>query len=116
MTKVTITNEIVKTAKGKNGQVSLYRNRIEITRKGFGGFLHHGFDGTKIIFLKSVSGLQFKESGKLTAGYIQFIFTGSQESKAGLVDAVKDENTVLFEGKDEQDFIEIKNFIINCIQ
>ena len=67
------------------------------------------------MYCKKYFRLQFKESGKLTAGYIQFIFVGSQESKAGLVDAVKDENTVLFEAKDEQNFAEIKNFIVNYI-
>ena len=32
----------------------------------------------------------------MAAGYIQFVLAGSRESKSGLRDALKDENTVTF--------------------
>ncbi len=98
-------------AEGINGQVKIFENRVEITRKGARAFFSHGFDGTKIIFLKSISGLQFKECGKMTNGYLQFIFSGSKESKEGLLDAAKDENTVMFSAEQQQNFEQIKNAI-----
>lgn len=107
--------ENIITATGSNGQITLYENRIDITRKGFRAFMSHGFDGTKSIFLKKLSGVQFKEAGAVTKGYIQFIFSGSAENKNGLFDATKDENTVLFDKKDENDFIKIRDYIFEKI-
>ncbi|MDD3593354.1 MAG: hypothetical protein PHX18_01875 [Candidatus Gastranaerophilales bacterium] len=98
-------------AKGKNGQITVYGNRINITRKGFGGFMQHGFDGTKTIFINKLSGLQFKEAGNITAGFIQFIFSGSDESKGGLFGAGKDENTVLFDQNNQDNFAKIRDYI-----
>ncbi len=106
---------IILTAKGHTGQIDLYSNRIDIKRKGFMAFALHGFDGTKTIFLKSISGIQFKEAGALTAGYIQFIFQGSKESSKGLFDATKDENTVMFQSKDQADFEKIRDYIFENI-
>lgn len=108
--------EIIITANGVNGQMLLYPNRIEIKRKGTLSFITHGMDGTKIIFLKSIAGLQYKESGKVTSGYLQIIFQGSQESKNGLFDATTDENTVMFAKPDEEEkFAQIKDYIISKI-
>lgn len=108
--------EIIITANGVNGQMLLYPNRIEIKRKGALSFITYGMDGTKIIFLKSIAGLQYKESGKVTSGYLQIIFQGSQESKNGLFDATKDENTVMFAKPDEEEkFAQIKDYIISKI-
>lgn len=104
--------EPIVSAKGHTGQIDLYENRIEIRRKGFMSFALHGFDGVKIIFLKSLTGIQFKEVGKMTAGYLQFIFSGSIESSKGIFDATKDENTVMFNSKEQQEnFEKIKNYI-----
>lgn len=102
-------------ATGHNGQITVYENRIDITRKGFCAFMSHGFDGTKSIFIKKLSGIQFKEAGAMTKGFIQFIFSGSAESKNGLFDATKDENTVLFDKKDENGFIQIRDYIFEKI-
>jgi hypothetical protein len=55
-----------------------------ITRKGTLSFMTHGFDGGKFIFLKAITGLQYKASGKLTSGFLQIMFQGSAENKNGL--------------------------------
>lgn len=108
--------EAIITANGVNGQLILYPNRVEIKRKGALSFFTHGMDGTKIIFIKSISGLQYKESGKVTSGYLQIIFIGSQESKNGLFDATKDENTVMFaKPEEEEKFAQIRDYIISKI-
>lgn len=108
--------KVIISVSGFNGQITLFENRIDITRKGFRAFMSHGFDGTKSIFLSKLSGIQFKEAGAMTRGYIQFIFSGSAESKDGLFDAAKDENTVMFDKKDEADFIKIRDFIFEKLQ
>lgn len=72
----------------------------------------HGFDGTKTIFLRQLTALQFKEAGKVTNGYIQFIFPGSSESKGGLFDATKDENTVIFSKEQQPEFEKLRDHII----
>jgi hypothetical protein len=102
-------------AKGNNGQIILYENRIDITRKGFASFCCHGFDGTKSIFIKNLTAIQFKEVGKMTAGFIQFCFSGSEESKKGLMKAATDENTVTFEKDQEEKFMQIRDFIFSKI-
>lgn len=108
--------EAIITAKGVGGQMTLYPNRVEIKRSGALGFISHGMDGTKIIFVKSITGLQYKECGKVTSGYLQIIFQGSQESKNGLFDATKDENTVIFaKAEEEEKFAQIRDYIISKI-
>lgn len=101
--------------KGINGQVVIVDNRIEITRIGFKSFASHGFDGTKTIFLKKLTGIQFKEAGKMTNGFIQFIFPGSTEDKGGLFSAVKDENTVIFNQSQQNDFEKLRDFIFKNV-
>lgn len=97
---------------GVNGQIELSYSKIDITRKGFKAFACHGFDGTKTIFFRKLTALQFKEAGKMTNGYIQFIFPGSEESKGGLWDAVKDENTVMFNKEQQPQFEDLRERII----
>lgn len=108
--------ETIASADGVNGQATIYTNRIDITRKGFKAFMSHGFDGTKSIFLSKLSGLQFKEAGNLTNGFIQFIFSGSEENKNGIFDATKDENTIMFDKKQQPAFEEIRNYIFSRIE
>lgn len=97
---------------GINGQIELSYGKIDITRKGFKAFMSHGFDGTKTIFLRKLSALQFKEAGNVTNGYIQFIFSGSSEDKGGLWSAAKDENTVMFNKEQQPEFEKLKDLII----
>ena len=51
--------EAIITAKGVGGQMTLYPNRVEIKRSGALGFISHGMDGTKIIFVKSSQNLVY---------------------------------------------------------
>lgn len=100
-------NDVIVKTKGLDTDVVLYSNRIEYTRKGIGGLMRHGLDGTKIIFLKHITGIQYFENS-----YIQFIFMGSQENKKGIFSAATDENTIFFKKKQGADFEKIKNYII----
>lgn len=97
---------------GINGQIELSYSKIDITRREVKSFLSHGFDGTKTIFLRQLTALQFKEAGNVTNGYIQFIFPGSLEDKGGLFSATRDENTVMFTKAQQPKFEELKEHII----
>ncbi|MCM1338918.1 MAG: hypothetical protein NC191_04545 [Muribaculaceae bacterium] len=110
-----MTTETAKTFTGVNGQITMSFSKVDITRKGLKAFMCHGFDGTKTIFLRKLTALQFKEAGNATNGYIQFIFPGSMEDKSGLWGASKDENTVLFNKEQQPQFEELRDIIITKI-
>ena len=57
--------------------------------------MNFGLKGEKTILLNQISAVQLKKCG-MAAGYIQFVLSGSRESKNGLRDALKDENAVTF--------------------
>jgi hypothetical protein len=95
-------------AAGVNGVIELYPDRLKILRPS--GCLSPFPKGEKVVFYSKLSGLQFKDAGKLS-GFVQFIFSGSSESKGGTWDAAKDENTVMFAAKDRLHFLYIKDFV-----
>lgn len=94
--------------KGYNGRIAIDSKGITITR-GVGAFFLTGkIRGQKFIPFSSITGIQTKKSG-LTTGFVQFVTKGSSESKSGLLDAIKDENTVTFQ--DNNKIEEIRLFI-----
>ena len=100
------------TARGRNGQLTVTPTKIIISRKGAIGFISQGHKGEKEIDLSQISAVQFKKPGLGTVGYIQFSFLGGGETKGGIRDAVRDENTILFKGgKVEADFVKAKELI-----
>lgn len=91
--------------------VVLEDDKITIKRKGFMALMNHGLKGEKTIMLNSISGIQYKASG-IAAGYLQIVVIGSYESKRGLQDALKDENTIGFAGGEyNKQALEIKSFL-----
>lgn len=68
------------------------------TSKGFMNLMTQGSKGEKSIPIKSITAIQIK-APRLTTGYIQFAYSGASESKGGIMDAVKDENTITFSSK-----------------
>lgn len=98
------------TARGQNGQLEVYEDKITIRRKGFLGLVLHGFKGDKDIRIDSISSIQFKPAG-FTNGYIQFAFMGGVEAKRGVWQATQDENTVMFTGGQQFRFERAKSVI-----
>ncbi|MFH1325712.1 MAG: DUF4429 domain-containing protein [archaeon] len=98
-------------AQGINGKLIFGEGFIEIVRKGFMAFATHGFKGNKKIALKHISAIQFKSAGLMANGYIQFSFIGGQESKRGILMATQDENTIMFNKKQQPEFEKIKEQI-----
>lgn len=99
-------------AEGIGGQVELRGDRLTISRKGAFAKFAHGLKGDKKIRLARLAGIQFKRAGGFTNGYIQFVFSGSDESKGGLLAATQDENTVMFrQGSQQRAFLRLKRAI-----
>lgn len=97
--------------KGTNGRIELYENFLRIDRGTAMGFLIHGLKGKKDIYFKNITSIQIKKPG-FTAGYIQFSLPGGIEARGGVFNAVSDENTVSFNGKDNYEkALEIKEHI-----
>lgn len=70
-----------------------------------------GLRGDKEIDMKSITSIQIKRASMFTNGFFQISFIGGQESKGGLFNATHDENTVMFNRKQEPDFIHAKQLI-----
>ncbi|MFB8538251.1 DUF4429 domain-containing protein [Enterococcus thailandicus] len=86
-------------------------NFVRIARKStFTNVLLQGLDGEKSIVLGQVTAYQLKAPGK-TTGYLQIIYPGSQDTKGGVFDAVKDENTIIFLQDDIPKIKEIKDIL-----
>jgi Short C-terminal domain len=95
----------------ENGQLTVTPTRIIISRRGALGFLSQGHKGEKEIDIVQISAIQFKKNGPLTVGYIQFSFLGGSETKRGINEAVRDENTILFNSSQEPAFERAKSLI-----
>lgn len=84
-------------ATGTTGILKVFQDRIVIERQpGLGNLLLFGLKGNKEIQLRKISSIQYKLPGTITAGYIQFAFDGGAETKMGLMDATRDENSIMF--------------------
>ncbi|WP_225049143.1 SHOCT domain-containing protein [Lacticaseibacillus kribbianus] len=89
---------------------------VTIRRQGMLNALNQGFKGAKTIPYASITAVQLKKPG-MTAGYIQFTILGGRESPGGVLAATKDENTVLFSGRDHYaEMLAIKALIEAKIQ
>lgn len=100
-------------ADGANGTVTLYEDRLEISREGIGMIhkMQHGFKGDKEIPYDSITSVQLRKPSSVTRGYIQFGQSGFSESDDGLMDATSDENTVLFDKGSLSEFEEVREKI-----
>ena len=97
-------------AKGNNGTIEVNDYNVIIRRSGLNARLL-GLRGDKEIMIKNITAIQFKKPGILTNGFIQFAFSGSSESKGGVFDATKDENSVVFTSKELRNFEAVRDFI-----
>jgi hypothetical protein len=102
--------DVLLEAKGHNGTLFVYPDRILISRKGFLLSKASGLYD-KEITIKSLTAIQLKEPGLLTNGFISFSFSGGKESKGGLFDATKDENSIMITKKQLDAFKKAKELI-----
>lgn len=97
--------------KAVNGTIIVAPERITIRRKGAMSFMTQGMKGDKEIMIEDISTIQIRQPKLGSRGYIQFGFKGGTENKSGLLDAVKDENSVLFDKKHADDIMKAKELI-----
>ena len=62
-----------------------------------GNIARGGVTGGKKIAFSDITSIQFKEPSGMSVGFIQFSYAGSTESKAGVIAAVNDENSIVFQ-------------------
>ena len=74
------------------------------------GIANKGIKGSKTIPFASITAIQYKKPG-ITSGYLQFTLAGGVESRGGIMDATKDENTFLFLAKHKKQVHQIKEYI-----
>jgi hypothetical protein len=94
--------------KGLGSSLELLEDRLIIRRSMILGTIMHGLKGEKTIPYSAITAVQYKPSG-LVNGYIQFSVGGGSESKKGIWDATKDENTLMF--SDDASFQEARAFV-----
>ena len=96
-------------AHGVNGQLELTDRVVRIKRGGLLALVTQGLKGDKEILVAQISSIQFKDAGPFFNGYIQFAYPGSQESKGGIFQATKDENSVMFNVDQQAEFAKFRH-------
>jgi len=94
-------------ATSKGSFLALDGSTVIIRHTGFiNQMAKGGMQGEKRIPIKSILSVQFKQATDITAGYIQFETAGGSQSAArgGVFEGAGDENTVLFNKAETQQF------------
>ncbi|WP_028975753.1 DUF4429 domain-containing protein [Sporolactobacillus terrae] len=89
--------------------VAIDTHSVHIFRKGVNAAFTVGLSGEKTIPLSSITSVQFKKPG-MTSGYLQFGVLGGKETQ-GIMNAVKDENSVIFIKKELDQALELKKYV-----
>ena len=97
-------------ASGVGGQLTVFNDKVVISRRGALGLITHGLKGDKDIRINQISSIQFKKAGMMN-GYIQFAFLGGREAKGALMQATQDENTIVFNVWQQDEFLKAKSLI-----
>lgn len=106
----------VYTMTGVQDLLEVYSDRLAITPKGLLGFFNKGLKGRKEIPYASIVAVQLRNADLLTNGYIQFTLPGGNESRGGIMAAVRDENTMVFSGSQNNALAnEIRNWIMKQV-
>ncbi len=103
-------SQLLKKAIGKNGEIELYEDRVIVNRKkstSYGDPFHlfRGLKGKASLFINEIASVRFKKAGFFGNGYIRI------DIKGGLLQAIRDENTIIFRRDQNQDFEEMKEMI-----
>lgn len=102
-------------ATGKNGSISFDYRLITITKiQSVGSFLQQGIQGDRYIVAKFVTAVEFRDAVKGN-GFISFDFPGKNPPRGGAFDAMADENAVIFTSDQRNEFIALKNEIVEFL-
>jgi hypothetical protein len=110
--KLVETMDNQKEYKGLNGTLVL-TNRAVIIKRGARGFFNGGgmLRGDKTIPYTSIVAVQLKLGRMLSGGFIQLTLLGGSEAKGGIIQAATDENSISFNRKFNDLFLEAKEII-----
>ena len=92
-------------AQGLNGQMQLFQNNVRIEHKGKRNNMN------KDIVVSNISAIQFRKTGFLTNGYLQILTFGGGEIKIDVLNAKQNENTIIFNKKQQLTFEAIRDAI-----
>jgi len=106
-----VPDDAIDYAEGKNGNVVLFEDRIQINRSGISLLqkTQQWGKGDKEILMSNVTSIQFREPSSVTVGYIQFGQEGYVQAGGSQFDAVNDENSVTFTHGQTEKFKEIRD-------
>ena len=93
--------------KGINGQFEITAGsmKVKISHKGFWAFLDHGHKGEKEFLISSPRlTIEYKRPCGLIPGFLRLSFRGGESRRDSFYDIRHDENTVLFNKKQEKEF------------
>ena len=89
-------------------EIIIENNKLTISRPGLISKFNHGLSGDKTILINQITAVQLKKVG-FSRGYIQFIISGHEERKSGVVKGEKDENIVYFDNFGSKKNLEYNN-------
>lgn len=91
-------------ASGAGGTMKFNGREVIISRKGGLSLLIHGLAGEKAIAISGIQAVQLRPARFGVRGYLQLTVMGGAESRGGAIAAAADENSVLFDVKDQPAF------------
>lgn len=103
-------NDSLLYVKGVNGQLTLFEDKVVISRKGLGAFLSFPFSKDRVLPISQITKVHVKEPGSLTNGFIQFL-THLDLNELSLLTAGKNKNCVFFNKNQSQDILKVKQTI-----
>lgn len=105
-------------AQGHNGTVVFDGQFVSLQRKGFLARIPVG-KGEKRIPLRSINAVQIKPAGPMMNGFIEFSLGGGDERRSQFgrqtVDAVNNENAVMFTRKQQSAFEQLRTVVEQAI-
>lgn len=99
--------------KGRNGDLVISDAGVRITGGVKRSVMTGRLRGEKFIPWESIVAAQYRKANFLTVGYLQLSLQGGREAKAGLKEAVNDENTVTWgPTAKNQEFAQARDIIL----
>ena len=101
--------------KGINGQMWVNRERVLISKKGVLSTLLFGKGKEHVIKLSKIQKVNFQSAGWSCNGFLRFQVGGNDEKNIDILQARKDENTLVFNGENNLAAVKVRNFIEKII-
>ncbi len=102
--------------KGINGQMWVNRERVLISKKGVLSTLLFGKGKEHVIKLSKIQKVNFQSAGWSCNGFLQFQVEGNDEKNIDILQARKDENTLVFNGENNAEALKVLHFIEKTIK